>query len=87
MKPVRVAVPVLTCYKKSQLAIEHCYRLREQSPETWVMWIHASSATRFNSSIRDAADQLGIAGWDVYGPGLAQKPKKWEVTTHPGQRR
>jgi hypothetical protein len=54
--------PVLICCRKSQLAIEYCYRLGEQSPDTWILWVHASNAARFSSSIRDVADQLGIVG-------------------------
>jgi hypothetical protein len=56
--------PVLICCRKSQLAIEYCYRLRERSPDTWILWVHASNAARFSSSIRDVADQLGIVGRD-----------------------
>jgi hypothetical protein len=77
MKAVRDIVPVLICYRKSQLAIEHCYRLRERSPDTWVIWVHASSATRFSSSIRDAADQLGIAGWDDPKADILQMVQVW----------
>jgi tetratricopeptide (TPR) repeat protein len=55
---------VLICCRKSQLAIEYCYRLRERSPDTWILWVHASNAARFSSSIRDVADQLGIVGRD-----------------------
>ncbi|KFA56252.1 hypothetical protein S40293_00202 [Stachybotrys chartarum IBT 40293] len=47
---------------KSQLAIEYAYRLQEQSPETWVFWIHASNAARFEQSIRDVADCAKIYG-------------------------
>jgi tetratricopeptide (TPR) repeat protein len=56
--------PVLICYRKSQLAIEYCYRLRERSPDTWILWVHASNAARFSSSIRDVADQLAIVERD-----------------------
>jgi tetratricopeptide (TPR) repeat protein len=56
--------PVLICCRKSQLAIEYCYRLGERSPDTWILWVHASNAARFSSSIRDVADQLGIIGRD-----------------------
>lgn len=48
--------------RKSQLAIEHAYRVREQSPETWVLWVHASNAARFEQSCRDIADRVKIAG-------------------------
>lgn len=47
---------------KSQLAIEYCYRVREQSPETWVFWIHASNATRFEQSCREIAERAKIPG-------------------------
>jgi hypothetical protein len=47
---------------KSQVAIEYAYRVRDQSPGTWVFWIHASSAARFEQSIRDVADCAKIYG-------------------------
>ncbi|KAF1935661.1 hypothetical protein EJ02DRAFT_484082, partial [Clathrospora elynae] len=47
---------------KSQLAIEHAYRTHEQSPETWVFWVHASNAARFEQSYRDIADRVKIFG-------------------------
>ncbi|RAQ98612.1 TPR-like protein [Stemphylium lycopersici] len=47
---------------KSQLAIEHAYRTREQSPDTWVFWVHASNAARFEQSFRDIADCAKIFG-------------------------
>ncbi|OCK91152.1 uncharacterized protein K441DRAFT_225382 [Cenococcum geophilum 1.58] len=48
--------------RRSQLAIEHCYRIREQSAETWVFWVHASNAARFEQSYWDIADHLKISG-------------------------
>ncbi|THV63944.1 hypothetical protein D6D28_10273, partial [Aureobasidium pullulans] len=58
----RVALFGIGGVGKSQLAIEYCYRLRERLRDTWVLWIHASNAARFEESIRDAVDQLRIAG-------------------------
>jgi hypothetical protein len=52
----------LTEARKSQLAIEHAYRTREQSPETWVLWVYASNAARFEQSFREIADSVKIAG-------------------------
>ncbi len=48
--------------RKSQLAIEYAYRTREQSPETWVFWIHASNQARFEQSYRDIANFVKITG-------------------------
>ncbi|KAF7942882.1 uncharacterized protein EAE97_006336 [Botrytis byssoidea] len=41
---------------KSQLAIEYAYQARDQSQETWVFWVHASNAARFEQSFRDIAN-------------------------------
>ncbi|KAF2468400.1 uncharacterized protein BDR25DRAFT_335457 [Lindgomyces ingoldianus] len=46
---------------KSQLAIEHCYRTAERSPETWVFWAHASNAARLEQSYQDIADRVKLA--------------------------
>ncbi|PGH12591.1 hypothetical protein AJ80_06649 [Polytolypa hystricis UAMH7299] len=47
---------------KSQLVIEYCYRVRAQSPETWVFWIHGSNASRFEESCQEIADRVKIPG-------------------------
>ncbi|KAK4892981.1 hypothetical protein LTR49_028535, partial [Elasticomyces elasticus] len=58
----RAALVGLGGVGKSQIAIEYCYRVREQSQDTWVLWIHASNAARFEQSVRDAADLVKIDG-------------------------
>ncbi|KAH7069948.1 P-loop containing nucleoside triphosphate hydrolase protein, partial [Paraphoma chrysanthemicola] len=58
----RVALVGLGGVGKSQLAIEHCYRTAEQSPNTWVFWAHASNAARLEQSFREIADQVKIRG-------------------------
>ncbi|KAF1941182.1 hypothetical protein EJ02DRAFT_348387, partial [Clathrospora elynae] len=58
----RAALVGLGGVGKSQLAIEYAYRTRKQSPETWVFWVHASNAARFEQSYRDIADCVKIAG-------------------------
>ncbi|KAF1828100.1 hypothetical protein BDW02DRAFT_652252, partial [Decorospora gaudefroyi] len=58
----RAALVGLGGVGKSQLAIEHAYRTREQWSETWVFWVHASNAARFEQSFRDMADRVKIAG-------------------------
>ncbi|KFA66776.1 hypothetical protein S40285_09514 [Stachybotrys chlorohalonatus IBT 40285] len=47
---------------KSQIAIEYAYQIRDQSPETWIFWVHASSAARYEQSFRDIADFLKLPG-------------------------
>ncbi|KXL43513.1 MAG: hypothetical protein FE78DRAFT_152156, partial [Acidomyces sp. 'richmondensis'] len=45
---------------KTQLAIDYASQLRQQFPQTWVLWIHASNAARFEQSLGDVAHQLKI---------------------------
>ncbi|KAL6717746.1 hypothetical protein ACLMJK_003831 [Lecanora helva] len=58
----RTALVGLGGVGKSQLAIELSYRIRERSPETWVLWIHAGSTARFEQSFRDIANHIEIPG-------------------------
>src|SRR5277367_5892418 len=50
--------------RKSQLAIEYSHRIREESPETWVFWVHASTTARFEEGYRRIAERVKIDGWD-----------------------
>ncbi|KAF2818188.1 hypothetical protein CC86DRAFT_245853, partial [Ophiobolus disseminans] len=58
----RVALVGLGGVGKSQLAIEHCYRTAEQSPDTWVFWVHASNTARLEQSFREIADRGKVRG-------------------------
>lgn len=57
-----MAASKLTASSKSQLAIEHCYRLRDRSPDTWVFWVHASSSVRIEESVREIAEAFKLPG-------------------------
>ena len=48
--------------RKSQIAIEYSYRLRHQDPQTWVFWVRANSAARFEQSYREIANMLKLPG-------------------------
>lgn len=63
--------------RKSQLAIEYCYRLRDRSPDTWVIWIYASNATRFEQSCRDVADQVRIPGRKIPKVNILKLLRDW----------
>ncbi|CAI7618642.1 unnamed protein product [Penicillium viridicatum] len=47
---------------KTQLAVEYCHRVRQQSPDTWVFWVHASNAARCEESLRNIAERTKIPG-------------------------
>ena len=54
-------VSVHKMFRKSQIAIEYSYQVRERRPEAWVFWIHASSAARFMQGIREIADAVKLS--------------------------
>ncbi|RAH68518.1 uncharacterized protein BO66DRAFT_412795 [Aspergillus aculeatinus CBS 121060] len=58
----RIALVGLGGVGKSQLAIEYCYRVRENFPNTWVFWVHTSNAARFEQGFREIADRVRIPG-------------------------
>ncbi|KAK5711317.1 hypothetical protein LTR17_018488 [Elasticomyces elasticus] len=73
----RAALVGLGGVGKSQLAIEYARQLRQRSPQTWVLWIHASNAARFEQSVRDVADQLKIYGRKDPKSDLLQLLRNW----------
>ncbi|KIN08972.1 hypothetical protein OIDMADRAFT_108651, partial [Oidiodendron maius Zn] len=56
----RTALVGLGGVGKSQVAIEFSYHVRDQSPDTWVFWVHATNATRIEQSYREIADRVKI---------------------------
>ncbi|RMZ81399.1 hypothetical protein DV738_g2283, partial [Chaetothyriales sp. CBS 135597] len=70
---------------KSQLAIEYAYRICDHSPETWVFWVHASNAARFEQSFRDIANFARIPRrhdsqvplFELVRDWLNQRQKRW----------
>ncbi|KAF2804598.1 putative kinesin [Mytilinidion resinicola] len=61
---------------KSQLAIEYAYQIRERSPQTWVFWVHASSA-RFEQNHQDLARYLKIPGRQDPNADIFQLVHDW----------
>ena len=68
--------PELTGNRKSQLAIEYGYRVREKS-NTWVFWVHAGSAARFEQGYRLIAEQAKIPGWDQKDADILGLVHRW----------
>ncbi|KAK8142848.1 hypothetical protein G3M48_008096 [Beauveria asiatica] len=63
--------------RKSQLAIEYAYRIRERSPDTWVFWIHASNGARFEQGFRDIATFVKIPGRQTPKANIFQLVHDW----------
>ncbi|KAF1982495.1 TPR-like protein [Aulographum hederae CBS 113979] len=47
---------------KSQLAIEHAYRVKKHSPETRIFWVYASNAGRLQEAYKGIAQTLKLPG-------------------------
>jgi hypothetical protein len=50
--------------RKSQIAIEYAYRVRKSAPQTWVFWVHASNAARFEQAYTNIAAKIELPGRD-----------------------
>ncbi|KAK3616048.1 hypothetical protein LTR22_027199 [Elasticomyces elasticus] len=63
--------------ESGRLAIEYARQLGQRSPQTWVLWLHASNAARFEQSVRDVADQLKLYGRKDPKANLLQLLRNW----------
>lgn len=68
----RVVLVGLGGVGKTRLAIEYCHQVRQQSPDTWVFWVHASNAARCEESLRNLADRAKIPGRQDHNANIFQ---------------
>ncbi|KAH8645407.1 hypothetical protein BX600DRAFT_164630 [Xylariales sp. PMI_506] len=73
----RTALVGLGGVGKSQLAIEAAYRIRERSPETWVFWVYASNASRFEQSFGNIATYIQLPGRQDEDANMLQLIHDW----------
>ncbi|GAB7345583.1 hypothetical protein MBLNU457_3885t2 [Dothideomycetes sp. NU457] len=81
----KVALSGLGGVGKTQIAIEYCYRARDQSKDTWALWVHASNANRFNESLHKLADDLKIRGRSDPKANILQIVCDWLRDTRNGR--
>jgi hypothetical protein len=63
--------------RKTQIAIEYAYRLREESPDTPVFWVHASNASRIELSYRVIATAAKLPGADDPKTDILNMVLRW----------
>ncbi|KAK8123166.1 hypothetical protein PG984_011836 [Apiospora sp. TS-2023a] len=73
----RIALVGLGGVGKSQLAIEYAHQVRQDLPDTWVFWVHASNAARFGQSFREIADHVKIPGRKEPQCNIFQLVRDW----------
>ncbi|KAI1063203.1 hypothetical protein LB507_005556 [Fusarium sp. FIESC RH6] len=71
--------------RKSQIAIEYAYRFRVSSPHTWVFWIHAANASRFEEGYGAIADKVEIPGRANPETDILQVVHNWLADERNGQ--
>ncbi|KAH8698463.1 hypothetical protein BGW36DRAFT_448418 [Talaromyces proteolyticus] len=73
----RIALVGLGGVGKSQIAIEHTYRIRESAPNIWTFWIHASDTVRFEQGYREIASVAEIPERSDPKTDIFQLVNKW----------
>ena len=63
--------------RKSQIAIEYCYRYRQDHPEAHVFWIHASNYARFTEAYHRIGKELGLSDVDNPEVDTLRLVQKW----------
>ncbi|KAL8290753.1 hypothetical protein RB597_008822 [Gaeumannomyces tritici] len=73
----RVALCGLGGIGKSQLAIELAYRISEQTPDSWIFWIHAATQARAEEGFRDIADTVKLPGRNKPDANIPKLVHSW----------
>lgn len=55
---------MLRFIRKSQIAIEHCYRFRKKNPNSHVFWVNGSSVQRFEQAYAEISRRLELPRWE-----------------------
>lgn len=63
--------------RKSLIAIEYCYRYRQDHPETNVFWVYASNPARFAEAYHRIGRELGLPDLDNPDVDTLQLVKEW----------
>ncbi|KAI8628837.1 hypothetical protein F5Y19DRAFT_98593 [Xylariaceae sp. FL1651] len=74
---IRVALIGIGGIGKSQVVIEYAYRVRDNRPQTWVFWVHASTAARVEEAFRSIADRLSLPGRHDSNTNICQLVSNW----------
>lgn len=64
-------------YRKSQIAIEYAYQVRDESPSTWAFWVHAGTQARFEEGYRRIAEATKMDGWNDPKADVLRLVRSW----------
>lgn len=63
--------------RKSQIAIEYCYRYRQDHPEAHIFWVHASSPARFALAYHKIGEELALLDMNNPEVDTIELVQKW----------
>ena len=63
--------------RKSQIAIEYCYRFQEKNARSCVLWVHASTSARFHEAYETIARKLSLPGLENPNADILQLVHDW----------
>lgn len=63
--------------RKSQIAIEYCYRYSEKYPDCTVFWVYGSTVERFEQAYENIARSLELPGWNDPKANTLQIVSDW----------
>ncbi|KAF2632274.1 TPR-like protein [Macroventuria anomochaeta] len=73
----RAALVGLGGVGKSQIAIEYAYQVLNESPDTWVFWVHAETQERINEGYLEIAKKTKMDGWNDPKANVMQLVSTW----------
>lgn len=71
------SILIVMYYRKSQIAIEYCYRYRHHHPKANIFWVHASNHARFAEAYYEIARELALPEIDNPDIDTLQLVLKW----------
>ncbi|KAB5583696.1 hypothetical protein GE09DRAFT_1079792 [Coniochaeta sp. 2T2.1] len=83
--PYRVALVGLGGVGKSQLVIEHAYRVSEANTDMWVLWVYARTRARVEESFKTIADMAKLPSRNDQGANIFQIVCTWLASRRRGK--
>ncbi|KAL8911084.1 MAG: hypothetical protein Q9171_003674 [Xanthocarpia ochracea] len=77
----RVAISGMGGVGKSQIAIEYCYRYKDEMPDAHVFWVYGGTIARFYQGYKRIAQHLNLPGWDDPEESILELVSSWLSST------
>lgn len=71
-------------YRKTQIAIEQCYRFRDVHPEAHIFWAHAGTISKFGQACKAIAEDLQLPHWNNPQTDVIQLVHRWLTSERTG---